>query len=250
MPPSRDPLKDLVQQYRTAIDPLPEHVEHERARLLARLAADPLAGASRRPRSRRLALAVALAAAFVLVLVGLHVYIDLRVQQALDASQAVQQAPPLPVQPIRPNVAPRVALEPSPDPPSPADPAPLAPAAPPVDAPLSPESPAVAPTAPRRGLAQADDADALLRESALLSRAREAQARGEWQRVLELVDQHARSHPRGLLLEERLVLEAGAACNADQLERGRKALQALARRFPRSLALARVRDICERPADE
>src|SRR5690606_20274980 len=134
---------------------------------------------------------------------------------------------------------------------------PMAPAE--VQAEPEPEEPAVPPSVapepttvsrPQRPAAAVVDADALLRESAPLSQAGEAQARGDWPRVLELVDEHRRSHPQGSLLEERLVLEAAAACKAGQRGRGERAMQTLRRRFPRSLAWARVADMCKGEADE
>lgn len=248
-----DPLKDLVRQYRSAIDPTPEHVERERARLLARLAAETPAEPPRRA-ARPALLVAAVAAALLLVAGALGLYIDLRVRQAVDASLAVKQAQgpaPLPLTPreVGPpravEVAPPIGVVPPPAPQLPPDP------------PLDPPAPELAPeptgaataSAPRRRPAELD-ADALIRESVLLSAAREAQARGDWGRVLELVDDHRRSHPHGALLEERLVLEAAAACNSDQRARGQKAVQALRRRFPRSLALARVSDMCEGTGDE
>ena len=94
------------------------------------------------------------------------------------------------------------------------------------------------------------DADTLREEGVLLSQARDALARGEWARVLTHVEQHRRAHPQGALLEERLVLEAAAACESGDRPRGQAALRALRRRFPGSLALSRVAAVCAGEADE
>lgn len=94
------------------------------------------------------------------------------------------------------------------------------------------------------------DADTLREEGVLLSQARDALARGEWARVLTHVEQHRRAHPQGALIEERLVLEAAAACESGDRPRGLGALRALRRRFPGSLALSRVAAVCAGEADE
>jgi hypothetical protein len=267
MQPNHDPLKDLVRRYKTAIEPTPEHVEHERGRLLARIAAEPRPSGPPPRRARPVLLVTAIAAAVVLVWAGLRVYIDLRVQQAFDASLTIHraQAPELREAIHGPGPARDAGDRTVPAPETRRDDEPIA--VPPVPVSESPDGATVVPSSPagssaedataepfaaakRRRGAPAVDADELLRESALLSQAREAQSRGDWARVRELVDEHRRSHPHGALLEERLVLAAAAACNIDPRGRGQEAIQTLRRRFPRSLALARVSAMCDGTGDE
>ena len=262
-----DHTRALVRAYRSAVEPPPGALERQHARLLARLAAAPPA-----PRRRVWTLVVAIAALLALAIGGLGFYIDARIQRAVDASLAERgvdrrfttgiaedQAPP-------PGRAPSVV---GPDPvvaPAPAPGAPpLAPEPTPGAPPLAPEpatfGPVVAPAAagtaavapPRRrprSRASVVDADDLQLEGALLSQARDALTRGEWSRVLNLVDEHRRQHPHGALLEERLVLEAAAACESGQPRRGQAALRALRRGFPGSLALTRIATACAQAPHE
>ncbi|MBA3544963.1 MAG: hypothetical protein H0T76_00620 [Nannocystis sp.] len=249
----KDPTKSLARQYREAIEPTPAHIERERARLMERIAAEAQASPAPPKRVNRVLLVGSLAAALLLVWGALHVYIDLSVQRAVDASLAARQgaapAQPrdviFPTEPALSLVAPPMTL-----PPEVREHAGASGTAPLSEAPM-PAVRVATPTSarPPRGTPEVD-ADELLREGALLSRAREAQARGDWSRVLELVDEHKTSHPQGGLLEERLVLEAAAACSAGQRTRAQKATQALRRRFPRSLALARVADMCKETDNE
>ena len=264
MEPS-DPTRALLRAYRAAIEPPPGALERQHARVHARLAAAPP------PPRRRLWVSIAAAAALLALLIGgLGLYIDARIQRAVDASLAQRSAdgnatgvaqdhPPAPRR--EPARAPEPAVTPAPEPvaappelvaapPEPAVPPPPAPLEP-VVTPAPPAAPAVAP-ARRRPPSRPSvvDADSLRLEGALLSQARDALARGDWPRVLTLVDTHRREHPQGALLEERLVLEAAAACEAGQAARGQTALRALQQRFPGSLALSRVASACAGDSDE
>jgi hypothetical protein len=289
MQPHDDPIKRLARQYRAAIEPGPAHVEHERARLMERLAAPAPASPARPRRVHRGLLFGAVAAALLLLWGALGAYIDVRVQQAVDASLAARQAAPgerrsaiiedeprrgaarrsaimadepprSAVPPLSPIAVSGDASSPPSAVPTPASSSPIAvpgdssrdveASAPALGVPTSANGRQATPRSSRSHGAAELDADELLREGNLLSQAREAEARGDWARALELVDEHRKAYPQGGLLEERLVLEAAAACGAGLQARAQKAAQALRRRFPRSLALARVAEMCPEAGDE
>ena len=258
MEPS-DHTRALLRAYRAALEPPPGTLERQRARVQARLAEPPI------PAPRRIwPLLAGVAALLALGIAGLGLYIDARVQRAVDASLAERSHTPDPAPgtarlrsparelPARHAV---VATPPAVTPPSDAS----EPAATPH---LDVTEPATAttdaseagePTAATRRRSRPAailDADTLREEGVLLSQARDALARGEWARVLTHVEQHRRAHPQGALLEERLVLEAAAACESGDRPRGQAALRALRRRFPGSLALSRVAAVCAGEADE
>ncbi len=260
MEPS-DHTRALLRAYRAALEPPPGTLERQRARVQARLAEPPI------PAPRRIwPLLVGVAALLALGIAGLGLYIDARVQRAVDASLAERSHTPDPAPgtarlrsparelPARHAV---VATPPAVTPPSDAsEPAATPhldvtePATATTDASEAGEPTTTAATRRRSRPAAILDADTLREEGVLLSQARDALARGEWARVLTHVEQHRRAHPQGALLEERLVLEAAAACESGDRPRGQAALRALRRRFPGSLALSRVAAVCAGEADE
>lgn len=257
MEPS-DHTRALVRAYRAAIEPPPGALERQHARLQARLAAAPPA-----PRRRIWTIVVAMAALLALTIGGLGLYIDARIQRAVDASLAERGVDRHFTTGVAEDQAPapgrdRFVVAPAPPPvvaPAPASGVPPIAPAPATPGPVvTPEAGATAAVAPARRRPRSGppvvDADQLRREGALLSQARDALTRGEWSRVLSLVDEHRRQHPRGALLEERLVLEAAAACESGQSRRGQAALRALRQGFPGSLALTRVATACAKEPDE
>lgn len=88
------------------------------------------------------------------------------------------------------------------------------------------------------------DASVLAEESRLLARARRALRDDDFEAALEWAEEHARRHPQGSLSEERLILEAVAACRGDQRARGLAAAKQLREQFPKTAALAKVEQAC------
>lgn len=78
----------------------------------------------------------------------------------------------------------------------------------------------------------------------MLARARRALRDNDFESALEWAEQHARHHPHGSLTEERLILEAVAACRGGQRERGLAAAKQLREQFSSSAALAKVDQAC------
>jgi len=77
-------------------------------------------------------------------------------------------------------------------------------------------------------------------ELALLSRARQLGARGEYADVLAIVAEHERSHPAGRLAEEREVLRVKALVGLGRGGEARSAAARFRRQFPRSVLLRKV----------
>jgi type IV secretory pathway VirB10-like protein len=88
------------------------------------------------------------------------------------------------------------------------------------------------------------DASELAEESRLLAKVRRALHDDDFEGALEWAEEHARRHPRGLLTEERLVLEAVAACRGGQRPRGLEAAKQLREQFPGTPTLAKVEQAC------
>lgn len=88
------------------------------------------------------------------------------------------------------------------------------------------------------------ESSALAEESRLLTRVRRALAANDFEAALEWAEEHARRHPHGGLIEERLILEAVAACRGGQSDRGLAAAKQLREQFPKTAALAKVDQAC------
>jgi hypothetical protein len=104
----------------------------------------------------------------------------------------------------------------------------------------------VEPTPASTPAAASDEGSTLVDESRLLGRARRALAAENFELALEWTDEHARRHPDGELTEERLLLEAVAACRGGQGTRGRAAAERLRAGFASSAVLAKVDQACTR----
>jgi hypothetical protein len=97
-----------------------------------------------------------------------------------------------------------------------------------------------APTAPT-----ADDSiDA---EVAMLGEAREALAKGQGVRALELLTEHEQSFPNGQLREEREALKVRALAETHRVDEARQQLEALEKAFPNSVFLPSIRRSLEEP---
>ena len=84
----------------------------------------------------------------------------------------------------------------------------------------------------------------LAEESRLLARARKALDAGDFASALDWADEHARRHDEGELIEERLIIEAVAACRGGQRQRGLASLAALRRRVANSPTLNKIERTC------
>jgi type IV secretory pathway VirB10-like protein len=112
-----------------------------------------------------------------------------------------------------------------------------APPAPPVERSARPRPATTASSA-------APDLDTLRRETALMREAQKALRDGHPERALEVLDQHAGSHPGGVLVEERLAARVQALCLAGKVPEARAALAELRKVAPRSPQLARLAGSC------
>jgi hypothetical protein len=79
-----------------------------------------------------------------------------------------------------------------------------------------------------------------LEEIKLLSRARRADARGDYPQVLLVLSEHERGFPAGRLSEEREVLRVKALVGLGRAEEARRAAARFRRQFPRSVLLHTV----------
>jgi hypothetical protein len=77
-------------------------------------------------------------------------------------------------------------------------------------------------------------------ELSLLSRARQADGRGDFAAVLGLVGEHTQKYPSGRLSEEREVLRVKALVGLGRGDEARRAAAQFRRRFPRSVLLHKV----------
>lgn len=112
-----------------------------------------------------------------------------------------------------------------------------------VRAPSAVEAPSASPelgrTPPSTPTAQ------LAAEAALVRRAQAAVRDEDWARALALTEEHRAAFASGVLIEERLVLEAVAACGAGDAEREIRARSQLRRDHPESVHGARIERACE-----
>jgi hypothetical protein len=111
----------------------------------------------------------------------------------------------------------------------------------PSPAPADVEPPAVEPPA----VESPAEASVLAEESRLLAHARRALHDDDFESALAWAEEHARRHPHGLLTEERLVLEAVAACRSGQRERGLEVARQLRAQYPSTPTLAKVEQSCQ-----
>ena len=82
------------------------------------------------------------------------------------------------------------------------------------------------------------------REMRLIGAAQQAMRKGDPERALQLLDEHASKHPSGVLVEERAGARAIALCKAGRIFEGRVAARRFLANSPRSPLAARVRAAC------
>jgi hypothetical protein len=90
----------------------------------------------------------------------------------------------------------------------------------------------------------AASASALAAEASLLQRAQTAQAAGQPEAALVLLEQHAREHPAGVLTPERAALRVVALCAAGREAEGRAEAAEFLRAHAGSVLAGRVRGAC------
>jgi hypothetical protein len=119
------------------------------------------------------------------------------------------------------------------------EPGPRAEASSPPEAPTTGRPPEPSP-APNARPSASSRHDGGLEELQLLSRARRADARGDFSEVLALASEHERTFPAGRLAEEREVLRVRALVGLGQTAQARKVAARFRRQFPRSVLLHKV----------
>lgn len=257
MPDSKDEARALLDAYARATSPSPAEIEHSLTRTLARI--ESAERSTLLPNRRRRFVWAAAAGVATLVLAtaaiaGIRWYRALpeakpetygaarfdqvdspeletpaTSQPALRA-QIEQRAPPLDTDDTEASQL----HEPTPAPEPIPDPAPGRRARP---------RPSKLDTKPAEAPKPAD-ASMLAEESRLLAHVRRALRDDDFEAALEWAEEHARRHPQGSLTEERLILEAVAACRGDQRTRGLAAAKQLRDQFPKTAALAKVEQAC------
>ena len=223
-PPVFSPSVEALAAHERVLPAQPEDV---RARLLSRAQAATLAGppTTEPVRVTRAGANQSLAAgtAAVALAAGIAAAIYLFGGSAPTAPAAKAPATAKP-----PAAAPP---EPSPAPTSGSASAPVTPSAraQPVETPV----PSARPTAASRQESSPE-------EIQLLSRARQADARGDYGGVLSVLSEHERTFPAGRLSEEREVLRVKALVGLGRTDQARRAAARFRRQFPRSVLLHKV----------
>lgn len=87
-------------------------------------------------------------------------------------------------------------------------------------------------------------------ELSLIAAAQQALSEGRPALALEHAAEHAARFPKGALIQERLGIDAVAACTLGERTRGLAALKKLARRAPNAPLLVRARAACRAPDAE
>lgn len=252
---SNDEERALLDAYAQATSPSPSEVERALTRTLARI--ESAEHSARLPDRRRSFVWVAAAGLATLVIASAAVagvrWYQARPQpdaQTYGAARFDQQddgveAHTTPRAPTTELASPIIEPEPV-TPPEPA-PAESSEAEPLADDPPAPRRRARAkdPQPPEpQATPTSDSAGELAAESRLLALIRRALRDNDFESALEAAEQHARRHPHGSLTEERLILEAVAACRGGQRSRGLAAAKQLREQFPSTSALAKVEQSC------
>jgi hypothetical protein len=96
---------------------------------------------------------------------------------------------------------------------------------------------------PARRTSLTDRTDGRLPELALLTRARQSDARGDYTSVLSVAAEHLRNYPTGRLSEEREVLRVKALVGLGRGSEARYIAAQFRHQFPRSVLLQKVDDM-------
>jgi hypothetical protein len=118
-----------------------------------------------------------------------------------------------------------------------------------AQAPAELPAPRVASSRPRPSHRVLSPQESYAAELELLRRAQSNYASHDFSDALVLVAEHARRFPKGRLAEEREALRVRSLAGAGRGDEARRVLAAFARRFPRSVLLARLQEAA-RTAEE
>lgn len=108
-------------------------------------------------------------------------------------------------------------------------------------------APQPAPQIKAAPLAAASEESTLEKELALLRDAKSALDRGDADKALAALDEHAKTYPNGVLTEERGATRVLALCAAGRTGEARLSAQDFLAKYPRSPSAARVRGSCGAP---
>jgi hypothetical protein len=205
---------------------VPVESDEVRARLLSRAHAATLEGPpAPTPRLPRASASPAVAGALGLAVVGVAVALYLWRASTPSAPPAVKAPVTVPVAPPSAAVTPAVAA--TSEPTSASD--------------TASEAAASAGTAvPNPRATSSSPKDGGLEEIQLLSRARKADAQGDYAEVLSILGEHERRFPGGRLSEEREVLRVKALVGLGRSEQAKRAGARFRRGFPHSVLLHKV----------
>ena len=222
--PFSPPVEQLVAHERS----VPVESDAVRARLMSRARAATLEGPpAPSPKLQRASASPVAAGTVALAVVGVAVAVALYLWRGSAPS-----APP---------VVPSAVTAPATPPPAPVAPAAAAMSAPSSTSDTASEPPASAGTsAPAPRVASSRPKDGGLDELQLLSRARNADAQGDYSEVLSILSEHERAFPGGRLSEEREVLRVKALVGLARSEQAKRAGARFRRRFPHSVLLHKV----------
>lgn len=156
-------------------------------------------------------------------------------------TEAVQDDAPSPAKPrVREDAAAPAVIPPPIDAPAIAPPIEITPVQPEAIPAERPRKPRAAPVVVPPPAAESS----LERERALVAASQAALADGRSTRALDLLDQHARSFPHGVMAEDRDALRVVALCAAGRADDAAEQRTKFFRRWPKSLHASRVRAAC------
>jgi hypothetical protein len=257
MSDENDEERALLDRYAALTSPSPSQIEHALTRTLARLEGSNRPPNLPNPRRRFVWIA---AAGFATLVFATAAFAGVRWLRALSQPDersfgADWLAPAEPAQAVHvPDPAPTGSrIEPAPEPPQ------LVPEVQmvqpggiePVHVPRRRTEPKPPNPSPERPDVESPDVEppaepsVLAEESRLLAHVRRALHDDDFESALEWAEEHARRHPHGLLTEERLVLEAVAACRSGQRERGLDIAKLLREQYPNTPTLGKVEQSCQ-----
>jgi len=250
MPRHDDDARAALDAFVASRRPDPQRRRHNWNETLARLGEDPLAEPTAARPARRMQVWIGACAAIVVAAIGMGTVLGRRaLTEDTREPAAHSQAASIDTTDAAPDAArvrtPEPPMQPRPD----REAAPVAPVVPP------PEPVAIEREPPRRPKAATPPAavvapqpvtitpERLALETDLIARARAAAVAGDDARAVQLLQQHAREHADGAMVEDRRAWLAIVQCRSSS-PAGREAAARFAKAHPRSPYAARVREAC------
>ncbi len=228
--PFSPPVEKLVAHERT----VPVESDEVRARLMSRAHAATLEGPpAPTPRLPRASASPAVAGTVGLAVVGVAVALYLWRGSAPSAPPAVKAPVTVPVAPPSAVVTPAVTATVTPAVAATSEPTSASDTA-------SGTAASAGTAAPNPRATSSSPKDGGLEEIQLLSRARKADAQGDYAEVLSILSEHERRFPGGRLSEEREVLRVKALVGLGRSEQAKRAGARFRRGFPHSVLLHKV----------